>query len=64
MVERSSTRPARVPNVDTAGRRAARLERRAILAEQRAFLESFNRQVAEIEARDRESKTKLLMGPN
>lgn len=47
-----NTRPIRVPNVDTAGRRAARLERAAILAEQRAFLESFNRQVAELTARD------------
>jgi predicted NUDIX family NTP pyrophosphohydrolase len=47
-----NTRPARVPNVDTAGYQAARRERRAILVEQRVFLESFNRQVAEIESRD------------
>lgn len=48
-----NNRPARVPNVDTAGYHAERQEQRAILAEQRAFLESFNRQVAEIEARDK-----------
>lgn len=47
-----NTRPARVPNVETAERRSARLEREAILVEQRAFLESFDRQVAELEARD------------
>ncbi len=46
------TRPIRVPNVDTTGRFVARLGRAAILAEQRAFLESFNRQVAELTARD------------
>ena len=56
MVERSTTRPARVPNVDTNGYLAGRSERRAILAEQRAFLDSFNRQVAEIMARDQEQR--------
>lgn len=51
-----NTRPARVPNVDTHGYLASRPERRAILAEQRAFLESFRRQAAEIEARDQEQR--------
>jgi hypothetical protein len=51
-----NTRPARVPNVETAERRTARLEREAILAEQRAFLESFDRQVAVLHARDNERR--------
>ena len=49
-----NNRPTRVPNVDTDGYLAGRSERRAILSEHRAFLESFKRQVAEIEARDKE----------
>ena len=53
-----NTRPARVPNVDTDGYLASRPERHAILAEQRAFLKSFHRQVAEIEARDEEQRKK------
>ena len=53
-----NTRPARVPNVDTDGYHANRLERRAIRAEQLAFMERFNRQVAEIEARDEEQRKK------
>jgi hypothetical protein len=41
-----NTRPARVPSVETAERRARRLAREAVLAEQQAFLEDFDRQVA------------------
>lgn len=39
----------RVPNTESAERRTARQEREAIIAEQRAFLESFDRQVAELD---------------
>lgn len=42
----------RVPNTETAERRHARREREAILAEQREFLASFDRQVADLTARD------------
>ncbi|MHA6692428.1 hypothetical protein [Devosia sp. A449] len=45
-----NTRPARVPNVKTAERRAVRLQREAVIAEQMAFLESFDRQVTELDA--------------
>lgn len=46
-----NTRPARILNLETAERRAARLLRDEILAEQRAFLENFDQQVAELAAR-------------
>lgn len=45
-------RPVRVPNTETSERRDARLERERIVADQRAFLESFDRQVADIEAKE------------
>lgn len=45
-------RPVRVPNAETSERRDARLERERILAEQGAFLDSFDRQVADIEAKE------------
>lgn len=47
-----NTRPARVPNVETAERRASRLQREATIADQLAFLESFDRQVTALAARD------------
>lgn len=46
-----NTRPIRVPAIENPQRRARRLARAAVTAEHRAFLESFIRQVAEIEAR-------------
>lgn len=51
-----NTRPARVPNIDPTGYLAGREQRRAMNAELSAFLESFNRQVAEIMARDQEQR--------
>lgn len=47
------TRPARVPNVETAERHAESLLRESALAEQQAFLDDFDRQVAELTANHR-----------
>jgi len=46
-----NTRPIRVPVIENPQRRARRLARAEIRAGQREFLKSFDRQVAEIEAR-------------
>ena len=51
-----NTRPARVPNMDPTGYLAGREQRRAERAELAAFLDSFDRQVAEIEAHDQQKR--------
>ncbi|KRA42071.1 hypothetical protein [Devosia sp. Root635] len=51
MTNKVPSRPARVPNTESDERRRERIEREAILTEQRAFLDSFERQVAELEAK-------------
>lgn len=45
-------RPARVPDTETAERKEARQERQRVRADQEAFLDSFDRQVAELKARE------------
>lgn len=54
-----NNRLARVPNIESAERRQAHLEREAIRAEHRAFLDYFDRQVAELEVRDRADRNRI-----
>lgn len=51
-----TTRSSRPPNIETAERKDARLERERILAGQRAFLDEFDRQVENLETQKEKAR--------
>lgn len=53
----------RVPNIESAERHQARI-RREIIAEQRKFLQDFDRQVAELDSRNNRADAREPKRPN